>query len=110
MAKFYGQIGYVNSVETSAGVWTDQSVERTYYGDILENNSRWQDGEHLNDNLTLNNRISIIADPFVHANSNKIRYINWMGAYWEVTNIKTQRPRLILTIGGVYNGVTVIAT
>lgn len=105
MAKFYGKIGYVKSVENTPGVWIDESTERTHYGDLLENNTRWQDGGQLNDNLALNNRISIIADPFANANFHRIRYVNWMGSYWEVSNVKIQRPRIILTIGGVYNGI-----
>lgn len=104
MAKFYGIIGYSVTEETSPGVWTESITERNYYGDVIRNTRRWQPGEGLNDNLTINNIISIVADPFAYQNFHAIRYIKWMGASWKIDNIEVQRPRLILTIGGVYNG------
>jgi hypothetical protein len=104
MAKFYGKVGYTESKETVPGVWKSVVSERDYSGDILKMSRRWQAGENLNDNLTINNQISILADPFAFQNFHTIRYIIWMGSYWKITNIEVQRPRLILTIGGVYNG------
>lgn len=104
MAKFYGVIGYAETKETSPGVWTESITERNYYGDVIRNTRRWQPGEGLNDNLTINNIISIVADPFAYQHFHAIRYIKWMGASWKIDNIEVQRPRLILTIGGVYNG------
>ncbi len=103
MAKFYGIIGYSVTEETSPGVWTESITERNYYGDVIRNTRRWQPGEGLNDNLTINNIISIVADPFAYQNFHAIRYIKWMGVSWKIDNIEVQRPRLILTIGGVYN-------
>jgi len=104
MAKFYGIIGYSVTEETSPGVWTESITERNYYGDVIRNTRRWQPGEGLNDNLTINNIISIVADPFAYQHFHAIRYIKWMGASWKIDNIEVQKPRLILTIGGVYNG------
>lgn len=105
MAKFFGKVGYgEDTVETRPGVWEVKPVERSYYGDVLQNSRRWENGEHLNDNLNINNKISIVADPFAYQNFHAIRYVEWMGAKWEVTNVEVQYPRLILTIGGVYNG------
>lgn len=104
MAKFYGVIGYVETSETSPGVWTETVTERTYSGDVLKNVKRWQASERLNDDLVVNNLISILADPFTYEHAHAIRYVKWLGASWKVTNVEVQRPRLILTIGGVYNG------
>ncbi len=104
MAKFYGKIGFsAESSETSSGVWTPAITELDYCGDILKNTRRWQPGESVNDDLSLENKISILADPFAYANFNTMRYVKWMGASWKITNVEIQRPRLILTIGGVYN-------
>ena len=103
MAKYYGSIGYAETTETAPGVWTENLTERKYSGDILKLTRRWQAGENLNDDLAINNLISIVADPFAYQNFQKMRYIEWLGAYWKITNVEVQRPRLILTIGGVYD-------
>ena len=103
MAKFYGSVGYAETTETAPGVWTEVLTERQYSGDVLKLSRRWQAGDNLNDDLAINNLISIVADPFAYQNFYKMRYIEWMGAFWKITNIEVQRPRLILTIGGVYN-------
>lgn len=105
MAKFYGVIGYAETTETSPGVWTEGITERNYSGDVIKLSSRWQRGESLNDDITVNNRISILADPFANENFYAMRYVKWMGTYWKITDVDVQRPRLILSIGGVYNGV-----
>jgi hypothetical protein len=104
MAKFYGAIGYAETNETSPGVWTEVITERNYYGDVIRDNRRLQAGENLNDNLTLNNIFSIVADPYAYQNFHAMRYVKWMGASWKISNVEVQRPRLLLTIGGVYNG------
>lgn len=101
MGKFYGKIGYTETIETVPGVWTEGITERDYFGDVIKISRRWQPGENLNDNLTVRNEISIIADPFAYENFHNMRYIKWMGTAWKITNIDIQRPRVILTIGGV---------
>lgn len=106
MAKFYGSIGYAETVETEPDVWVEKITEYTYRGDIQRNTRRWENGEHLNDNLNINNMISIVADAFAYDHFFAMRYVTWMGARWKITNVEIQRPRLILTIGGVYNGPT----
>lgn len=110
MAKFYGVIGYGETKETSLGVWEEVITERNYYGDVLQFSRRWDSGENLNDNLNVSNRISIVADPFAYSNFHLMRYVVWQGAKWKITNIEVQYPRMILTIGGVYNEQTNGAT
>lgn len=104
MAKFYGTIGYAVTEETRPGVWVEKITERNYSGDVIRDTRRYNPGEGLNDDLTINNQLSIVADPFAEQNLFSMRYVNWMGACWKVTNVEVRRPRLILTIGGVYNG------
>lgn len=107
MAKFYGPIGYATSVEVRPGVWKDEIEERNYSGDFIRNNSRWtESSEGTNDNLTVNNQISIVADPFAENNCHAMKYVRFFGAYWKITSIEVKHPRLILTVGGVYNGPT----
>lgn len=104
MAKYYGVIGYVETVETSPGVWEEQITERNYYGELVRNTSRFQVSDQVNDNVNIANEISIIADPFATQNFHAMRYVEFMGAKWKITNVEVRYPRLILTIGGVYNG------
>lgn len=109
MAKFYGTIGYCQSVEGTGdreGIFEDIVTERQYFGDVLQNSRRWEKGTDINDDLNISNKISIMADAFAWEHSYAIKYITWMGCRWKVTGLEIQRPRLILTIGGVYNGPT----
>lgn len=105
MAKFYGTVGYAIPVETKPGVWKTNFVEMKYSGDIIRNTSRWAPSTvSTNDNLVLSNQISVIADPFANQNFHKMKYVEFMGGLWEITNVDVQYPRLVLTLGGVYNG------
>ena len=104
MAKFYGNIGFAETVETEPGVWVEEMTVRPYYGDLVRNTRRLENSGGVNDNVNISNDISIIADPYANHNFHSIRYIEFMGANWKVSNIEVQYPRLILTIGGVYNG------
>ena len=104
MAKFYGNIGFAEAVETEPGVWVEEITVRPYYGDLVRNTRRLENSGGVNDNVNISNDISIIADPYANHNFHSIRYIEFMGAKWKVSNIEVQYPRLILTIGGVYNG------
>lgn len=104
MAKFHGAIGFANLVETAPGVWTEEIKERTYSGDLKRNTRRLQTTDQVNDNLVISNEISIIADPYANNNFHSMRYVEFRGVKWKVTNVDaTKYPRLILTVGGVYN-------
>lgn len=106
MAKWFGKIGYAITGETEPGLWEDTIVEREYFGDMTSDRRKRQASNEVNDNLNLANVISIVADPFAYTNCSNIAYVEIMGAKWKVTDIEVQRPRLILTIGGVWNGNT----
>lgn len=104
MAKFYGAIGFAVNTETSPGVWKDVITERSYKGDVIRITRREEERDSLNPNLTINNRISIVADAFAEENIFAMRYVTWMGSKWSVNSVEVHRPRLILSIGGVYHG------
>ncbi len=104
MAKWYGVIGYAETVETKPGVWDEQITERNYYGDVIRNARSLQFANQVNDNISISNQISIVADPYAINNFHAIRYAEFMGAKWKISNVEVQHPRLILTLGGVYNG------
>src|SRR5690349_8886978 len=108
MAKFFGVVGYAGgTVEDppESGVWKEQIVERQYYGDIVRNTRQLQEGEKVNSDLSVSNSISIVADAYAMEHFHAIRYVLWSGATWVVRDIDaSSRPRLLLRLGGVYNG------
>lgn len=104
MAKFYGAIGFANQVETNPGVWEEKITEHNYFGDIGRNTRRLQSTNQLNDDINIANEISIVADPYANENFHSMRYVTFQGAKWKISNVEVQYPRLILTVGGLYNG------
>lgn len=104
MAKFYGAIGYAKTMETMPGVWTEQITERDYYGDVIRNSRRLQSSDKVNDDINISNQISIVADPYAINNFHSMRYAEFMGAKWKISDVEVQYPRLLLTLGGLYNG------
>lgn len=104
MAKFHGTVGYVKTEETAPGVHKEVVTERECVGDILRNNQRWENSQRINDNFTISNQFSIVADEFAYQNLQNMRYIKWMGTSWKIISVEIQRPRLIFNVGGVYNG------
>lgn len=104
MAKFCGAIGFAESYINDSGVYVENIVERTYYGDVLKNSRQLQSADQLNDNIKVANRISVVADPYAENHFHSVRYVVFCGAKWKVTDVTVERPRLILTVGGVYNG------
>jgi hypothetical protein len=106
MAKFFGRIGYGETVEGQPGVWADEIVERSYYGDVIRNARNLREGENLNKDLSVQNSISIVADAYANDHFFAIRYIEWAGALWTVSSVEVQSPRLLLRLGEVYNGPT----
>ena len=104
MAKFFGKIGYAETVETTPGVWEEKITEREYFGDLIRNTRSLQSGEQLNDDINISNEISIVADPFAYENFHSMRYVEFMNAKWKISSVEVQYPRLILSVGGLYNG------
>lgn len=104
MAKFHGKIGYAQTVETAPGVYQEELTERLYYGDITRASRTLREGEQVNPNLSLGNSISIVADSFAKDNFADMRYVEWAGGRWNVSDVEIQHPRLILRLGEVYNG------
>lgn len=105
MAKFYGPVGYVVDERIGDRI-VERPIERYYKGDLLENSRRLEAGEGVNDDVNISNQISIVSDPYALSHMFAIRYVKWWGTAWKVTSIKANPPRLILTLGGVYNGET----
>lgn len=104
MSKWCGKVGYAVTSEVEPGLWEPTITEHRYYGDVISNRVKRQQSGDINDNLNLSVSISIVADPFANQNCSDIIYVEYMGNKWKVTDIEPQFPRLILTVGGVYNG------
>ena len=104
MAKYFGKIGYAEQVETAPGVWEERITERQYYGDVVRNIRKLESSGYINDNINVSMEISIVADPYAIQNFHAMRYVEFMGSLWKITSVEVNYPRLILSIGGVYNG------
>lgn len=106
MAKFYGNIGYGESVEIRSGVYEDVITEYPYYGDVVRNTRELTTGQSVNDDISVGNSISVVADAYAREHIFAMRYISWQGALWKIQGVEVVRPRLLLRLGGVYNGPT----
>lgn len=102
--KWFGKIGFSDTVEKSPGVHVPEIVEKDYYGDLIKNVKRTNDGDKVNDDITLSNQLSIILDPYIQDRFSSIKYVMMFGSKWKVSNVEVQFPRLLLSLGGMYNG------
>ncbi len=107
MAKFYGAVGYnLGTVETKPGVYEEVIEEHNYFGDVIRNTRQLADNGEVNSDISVSNSISILADAYANNHFFAIRYVKWAGALWTVDDVEVQAPRLLLRLGGVYNGPT----
>jgi hypothetical protein len=106
MARYFGKVGYGHDVDKGHGNWETQITERQYYGDVVRDFRRLQEADKVNKNLTTSTSISIVSDAYANENIRAIRYVEWTGVLWDVTVVDQEHPRLILQLGGVYNGPT----
>ena len=104
MARFFGKVGFGSNVEQSPGVWADEITELSYYGDVIRDARRLSEADKLNKNISTSNSISIVADAHANENYFAIRFVEWGGVTWTVTEVEVEFPRLILRLGEVYNG------
>ena len=105
MARFIGKVGFAIIEETRPSIYEEVYRERTYKGDLVRKTRQWSPSEHLNDNLQINNDISIIADSFAIMNLGVMRYVYWLNQYFEITSasLDNDRHRITLSLGGVFN-------
>lgn len=104
MSKWYGIIGYVETVETDPGIWEAKTTERPYYGETTRLMTSFQTSGEVHDDVKLTNELSIVADPFAFEKFHAIRYATFGDVKWKVQSVTPQHPRLLLNIGGLYNG------
>lgn len=108
MARFFGEVGYGDSVETApdSGVWVDIISEHDYQGDVIRNTRALDTTDNVNGEITVANQISVVADEYAFEHFFNIKYVRWAGVPWTVTTVEVRSPRLILSLGSVYNGPT----
>ena len=104
MPKCSGIIGYALVEETQPGVWDENISEKKYFGDLIIDNRRIVDKSEINDNINISNNISIVSNSFMSDNMAFMRYITFMGSKWKISSLDIKPPRIIITIGGLYNG------
>ncbi len=104
MARFAGEIGYAEQVETKPGVFQEVITEYKYYGDVTRNARQLVEGENIHSDISVNNTISILADAYAREHFHAIRYVKWSGVLWSVADVTVKHPRLLLRLGGVYSG------
>lgn len=104
MTRFYGMVGYGVPGELVGGVWTDTITERAFNGRVLDVITSNEQSDKVNDDIRVRHRISILADAYLLENFSQIKYVNWMGTRWQAETVEVNRPRLVISLGGVYNG------
>lgn len=104
MAKFFGEIGFLKTIESSPGVFIDSIEPKEYYGDLERQGRRWENGENVNDDLLINNYISVVADAFAYENTGAMKWVSINGTKWKIKSVEIEYPRIKLTLGGVWNG------
>jgi hypothetical protein len=104
MARFYGKVGFGQTEDQGVGVHEVVVHYRMYSGDVVRNSRSIEDAQKVNDNFRASNSISIVSDTHANEHFFAIRYVEWAGTLWEVTEVEVQSPRLLLRLGGVYNG------
>lgn len=105
MAKWFGKIGFAETVEIRPGVHVEKITPREYYGDLIRNTRRLQTtSDKVNDDINISNQISIVADPYANEHMWAMRYAEFGGVKWKIETVEVSFPRLILDLGGVYNG------
>lgn len=104
MSKWCGKIGFAESKEYEPGAWENVITEREYYGDVISTRWKRENSNYVIDNINLSNQISVVSDPYANEHCSSIVYVTYMGTKWKVSDVEIQFPRLLLSVGGVYNG------
>lgn len=111
MARFHDKVGFLIPMDNQiTGISEPVPVEKPYYGRILEHSRRWDSSDSTNDDLTITNQISITANDYAFKYLSSIAYVRWKKGCWKVSSIRVKGPEIVLTLGGVWNGPTAVAT
>lgn len=105
MSKFFGKIGFSKCEDKGDGIWKETYTEKSYYGDFIENNRKWEQNNTMtvNENISINDQISIVADSFAYNNVKFMKYVLYLGTKWKINSVRIRRPRIILYVSEIYN-------
>ena len=106
MAKWYGQIGFGETTEVERGIYKFVITEHPYYGDLSSQRYSAATADQINDDVKMTNTLSIVADPYAMEHCGYMKYVVIHNCLWKVNSVEIQYPRLVIQIGGVYNGDT----
>ena len=104
MARYCGEIGFSTSKKVAPGVYEDEITERKYYGDVTKDFRKNENSDKVVRDVDIRNIFSVVADPFAFENLSFIKYIKYLGIAWNVESVEVQYPRLIISVGGKWNG------
>lgn len=104
MTKFRGSIGIKRrSTETSPGVFEEVIEDIEVTGEMRNIRARWPNMQQGN-GVSLRHFLSIVTPEDSVVDYSEVVYIWWQGRKWSVESIAYERPRVELTLGGLYNG------
>lgn len=101
--KYYDKIAYSYHVESEPGIFEEAYHEQYYYGDVIQNGRYIRNNDKINDDVTVNTRISVIADAALNHNFGSIRWVEFMGQKWKAESVVPEPPRLVITLGSLYH-------
>ena len=104
MSKFWGPIGINRGpVQTAPGILEVVIEELEVSGEMRQLQLRWPQAR-MQEGLSANHVLSIVTPEDSDIDFTEVVYIVWQSRKWSVTSIQYKRPRVELTLGGLYNG------
>lgn len=104
--KYSGLAGFEKKHnEVRPGVLQNQIKEVRIKGDVINyghslNPTQGSDQQDVH----IRNRLSIVMNPYLRDNFSSLVYVIFMNVKWEVSSFTINGPRVIIDLGGVYNG------
>lgn len=72
-------------------------------GELRNVQASWSQ-QSMNDTVRARHVLSVVTPEKSTIDFNAVVYVVWFNQKWTVTSIQYKRPRVELTLGGLYNG------
>lgn len=102
MARWYGEIGYAETIETSPGVWEEVITPHESTGDMISLSRSLRNSGEINDSIGIGMELSVVGDPYALSHFSNMRYATYMGVKWKTRNVTVLYPRLNISLGEEY--------